>query len=67
MPIADISPQEIEALRKALEMTQEEFAEELGVQRTAVAHWEKGIRRPSGAVGILMDRLREKAARKQRK
>ncbi|MEV5792686.1 helix-turn-helix transcriptional regulator [Streptomyces sp. NPDC052192] len=36
------------ALRKRAGLTQKELAEILGVDRTAVAHWEAGRRNPDG-------------------
>lgn len=36
------------ALRKRAGLTQKEMAEILGVDRTAIAHWEAGRRNPDG-------------------
>ncbi|MEH0551242.1 helix-turn-helix transcriptional regulator [Streptomyces sp. B21-101] len=36
------------ALRKRSGLTQKELAEILGVDRTAIAHWEAGRRHPEG-------------------
>lgn len=47
----------VEDLRNRLDLTQEQFAQKLGVSRTLVTHWEKGIRVPSGPVAILLDTL----------
>lgn len=33
-------------LRKAKELTQEQLADALGIKKSAVSHWEKGIARP---------------------
>jgi transcriptional regulator with XRE-family HTH domain len=37
------------ALRKAADLTQEELAEEVGVDKTAVSHWEQGLSAPTGS------------------
>ncbi|MBE1601301.1 helix-turn-helix transcriptional regulator [Streptomyces stelliscabiei] len=37
------------ALRKRAGLTQKELAEILGVDRTAIAHWEAGRRTPDGS------------------
>jgi len=55
------------ALRKALGLSQEKLAEECGVNRTAVCHWEKGIRSPSGPAAKHLINLRESAGIKGRK
>jgi DNA-binding transcriptional regulator YiaG len=40
-------PDEIKALRKKLELSQREFAKQLGVKRQTVACWESSLRTPS--------------------
>lgn len=66
----DMSPQEIRELRTALGYTQEQLADAVGVNRTAVTHWENGLRHPSGSaekmLGILRG-MREAPARPSRK
>lgn len=45
---------EIRQIRERLNLTQVEFARELGVCQGTVSHWEKGIRTPTGpAVRLL--------------
>jgi DNA-binding transcriptional regulator YiaG len=41
------SPAYLITLRQALELTQEEFGEALGVDKLTVSRWERGTRRPS--------------------
>lgn len=36
------------ALREAADLTQQELADAIGVDRTAIAHWEAGRRNPDG-------------------
>ena len=40
-------PDEIKALRKKLELSQREFAKQLGVKRQTVECWESSLRTPS--------------------
>jgi DNA-binding transcriptional regulator YiaG len=42
-----MTPEEIKDLRKKAGLTQEEFAEEIGVSTMSVNCWEKGKRQPS--------------------
>lgn len=42
-----MKPDEIKRLRESLLLTQEEFAQKLGVTRPTVSWWEKGLRHPS--------------------
>lgn len=67
MAYGTMSATAIKSIREALGMTQSEFAENLGVQQTAVSHWEKGLRRPSGAAEILIEMLRKQAPGKKSK
>ncbi len=61
-------PENVFPLRKALDLTQEQFAERLGVTRTLVTHWEKAKRIPTGPAAILLQQLElQKDSRKQRK
>lgn len=64
MAYSDMSATEIKTIRTALGMTQVQFAEQLGVNQTAVCHWEKGIRRPSGAAAILIKMLEKSTPKK---
>jgi HTH-type transcriptional regulator/antitoxin MqsA len=56
-------PEQRSALRKGAGLTQKELADAVGVDRTAIAHWEAGRRNPDGkrldayleALGVLQD------------
>jgi len=64
MPAPVIRASDVLFIRERLDITQEELAEKVGVQRTAVCHWERGIRKPTGPVRILLDKLRQTAAKR---
>lgn len=50
-----MKPDEIKRIRESLLLTQEEFAQKLGVTRPTVSWWEKGLRHPSSlAVKALL-------------
>jgi DNA-binding transcriptional regulator YiaG len=62
-----MSPKQIRALRKDLELTQQQLADWIAAQRVTVARWEIGTSRPTGAyLKSLLD-LREKAKTKKSK
>lgn len=48
---------EIKELRKKLKMTQQEFADELGVHQVTVALWETNHKRPSNLAKRQLARL----------
>jgi len=52
-----ITPDEIRAVRKRLELTQAEFARYIAVSRDTVASWEAGRSRPFGPVQILIRQI----------
>lgn len=54
-----MSPKEIKELRDALGWSQERLAKSVGVQKTAICHWEKGERNPSGPAVLMLKHLRE--------
>lgn len=47
-PLALLSPRLIRYTRQAMQMTQAEFGEYLGVERNTVTRWEMGIHLPVG-------------------
>jgi len=51
-----MKPDEIKRIRESLLLTQEEFAQKLGVTRPTISWWEKGLRHPSSLAvkAILM-------------
>ena len=55
------------ALRQRLGLSQEQLAEQCGVNRTAVCHWESGIRSPSGPSAKLLLILQETLGKRGRK
>ena len=54
----EVSPDEIEATRKALNLSQPLFAKLLNVPTITAISWEKGRRRPSGAALRLLQIVR---------
>lgn len=67
MATVHFSKDDIASLRKLLGMNQAEFAEHIGVQRTAVTHWESGARNPSGAAAKMIEMLRDRVRKNSRK
>jgi DNA-binding transcriptional regulator YiaG len=57
------TPDTIKALRQAHGMTQEGFAQALGVTFSTVNRWETGKSKPSKHTAPLLDALAKKAAR----
>lgn len=53
-PAPDISPEEIAAARKKLNVSQSVFAQLLNVPTVTAVSWEKGRRKPSGAALRLL-------------
>jgi DNA-binding transcriptional regulator YiaG len=59
-----MSPQQVKRLRKGLGMTQQEFADSLGVPQSTVGRWEAGLNSPRG---LNLKALKELAAKTKRK
>ncbi|MBL8512262.1 MAG: type I restriction-modification system subunit M N-terminal domain-containing protein, partial [Betaproteobacteria bacterium] len=55
------TPDEIRALRNHLELTQEQFAERLGVAFTTVNRWEGGGSKPQRAALEVLEQMRQEA------
>ena len=53
--------QQIQALRKHLEMTQEDLADELNVRQQTVSEWETGQYQPRGASEKVLSIVAERA------
>jgi DNA-binding transcriptional regulator YiaG len=51
----------VKALRAYLGMTQQMFANELGIRQQTVSEWEKGLYRPRGATVTLLNLVAERA------
>ena len=56
-----ISAADVIFIRDTLDLDQDGLAERVGVQRTAVSHWETGIRTPSGPSALLLGQLKTEA------
>ncbi len=55
-----MSPQQIKRLRKSLGLTQQGFADRLGIPQVTVGRWEAGMHSPRG---LSLKALRELAAK----
>ena len=64
MATTRFSKDQIREYREALGLNQGELAERIGVNRTAVCHWEKGIRQPSGPASKMLEALFENFGKK---
>ena len=56
-PKPDYSGAEVKRIRAAARMSQPVFARLLGVEKSAVAQWERGAKRPSGPAQRLLEVL----------
>jgi putative transcriptional regulator len=56
-PRPDYSGPEVKRIRAATRMSQPVFARLLGVEKSAVAQWERGAKRPSGPALRLLEVL----------
>jgi len=57
IPKIEVTPFDIKALRKRLNVSQAVFARMLNVSLSSVRHWEQGNRRPTGATKVLLELL----------
>ena len=57
---ADGGPESVRALRKHMDLTQDELAQELGTRQQTISEWELGLYRPRGAsrtvLGVVAER-----------
>lgn len=51
----------IRALRRHLEMSQQQMSEELGIRQQTVSDWELGYHRPRGGMAHLLSIVAERA------
>ena len=51
----------VRALRRALKLTQQQLAEELGVRQQTVSEWETGAYQPRGASARVLDIVAERS------
>lgn len=61
-PKGEWTPSRIQQLRQELEMSQEAFAERMGVRQATVSDWETGKQKPSPMARRLLDRIASTAA-----
>jgi DNA-binding transcriptional regulator YiaG len=54
----------VKSLRTYLGLTQQAFADELGVRQQTVSEWEKGMYRPRGATVTLLNLIADQAGYK---
>ena len=57
IPEVFVSVEDIQKIRKILNVSQSVFAKLLNVSLSSVRQWEQGIRRPSGSTMILLELL----------
>lgn len=55
----DWTPNEIESFRKTNALTRRKLGEMLGVSNMCIYQWERGVRKPSKTVKILLTRIEE--------
>jgi DNA-binding transcriptional regulator YiaG len=53
----DYTPEKVRATREAFHLSQPLFAKFLGVEVSALRHWEQGIRSPSAVVRRFLDEM----------
>jgi len=56
---------EVVALRKALGLTQEQFAKRIGAKRETVARWETGVNKPKGLYLQALEKLRAQVKKRE--
>jgi putative transcriptional regulator len=57
-PVKEIKPAGIKKVRKSLHMSQQIFAEILGVSKKTIEAWENGSRKPTGSALRLIEILK---------
>jgi DNA-binding transcriptional regulator YiaG len=62
-----MNSRQIVALRKALNMTQQQLADHIGAQRHTVARWELGENEPRGANLKALNELQEKVKKRPKR
>ena len=60
-PKYDWSANSIRALRRHLDMTQQEMSDELGVRQQTISDWERGYHQPRGGMVRLLTIVAERA------
>jgi len=62
-----MSPKQIVAIRKALDMTQQELADRIAAHQVSVARWETGQSVPTGAYLKALNELAAKLKAKRKR
>ncbi len=57
IPKIDLSPQQIQKIRKNMNLSQTVFAQVLNVSPSSVRQWEQGKRKPTGSTKVLLELL----------
>ncbi len=55
----DWTPEQIEDLRKTFKLTRKAMGELAGVTVATIYHWERGLRKPSKSLKILLSRIEQ--------
>lgn len=55
IPVQELSPEEIRALREQENMSQQVFARHLNVSKSLISKWERGTTKPSGPALRLLE------------
>lgn len=61
-----MKPQDLVALRERLELTQQELADKLGVDRVTIARWETGARAIPVYLGLALETVERKTTGRRR-
>ena len=59
-----MTPEEIKSLRQSLDLSQEKFAQKIGVHKITVSRWECGKITPRGLAQKALERLANRVAKK---
>jgi DNA-binding transcriptional regulator YiaG len=57
----DWDAERLQALRRHLQLTQQQLADELGMRQQTISEWETGVYRPRGASSRLLGLIAERA------
>jgi DNA-binding transcriptional regulator YiaG len=67
-----MTPAEIKSMRRSLDLSQPEFLSKLGIRvnspdgaRQMVSRWERGVRNPSAAVIVLLEKCQKNLNRRK--
>ena len=54
-------PESVRALRRHLDLTQDQMAQELGTRQQTISEWERGMYKPRGASRTVLRMVAERA------